>query len=129
MAEIKFVGFVEDWTKNNPQHPAWGMRVSEPHRKKDGDNWVTVGRTNRTVKTAFGVTIDFTQFAKGSRVEVVGKEVTETSEKDGKTYDNLVVKAETVTVLDGPRTQAAPAPAQPFTAPAGWETVDPSAPF
>ena len=103
MAEIKFVGFVDDWTKNTPQHPDWAMRVSEPHRKKDGDQWITVGRTNRTVKAGYDVTIDFTQFAQGSRVEVIGKEVTETSEKDGKRYDNLIVKAESVTVIDGPR--------------------------
>lgn len=96
MAEIQFVGFVEEWTKNSPEHPDWAMKVSEPHRKKDGDAWVTVSRTYRTVKAAYGVSIDFTRFRKGDRVEIVGKEVTEVSEKDGKRYDNLVVKAETV---------------------------------
>jgi hypothetical protein len=101
MAEIKFVGFVEDWTKNNAQHPDWGMRVSEPHRKKDGEEWVTVGRTYRTIKAGYDVRIDFTQFKKGDRVEVIGKELTESSEKDGKRYDNLIVKAETVTRVEG----------------------------
>lgn len=125
MAEITFTGFVDDWTKNNPQHPDWGMRVSEPHRKKDGDQWVTVARTSRTIKAAYGVTIDFSKFPVGSKVSITGKEVTETSEKDGKTYSNLVVKAETVT-LEAPARAAQPAV---FDAPTGWEPVDPSAPF
>jgi hypothetical protein len=125
MADITFIGFVDEWTKNNPQHPDWAMRVSEPHRKKDGDNWVTVSRTNRTVKAAFDVKIDFTQFAKGDRVAITGKEVTETSEKDGKRYDNLVVKAEKVEVIS----PAAPAKATQFTPPTDWAAVDPNAPF
>jgi hypothetical protein len=98
MADIKFTGFVEDWTKNSPQHPDWAMRVSEPHRKKDGDTWVTIGRTYRTIKGGWESGIDFSQFKKGDLVEIVGKELTESSEKDGKRYDNLVVKADTVVV-------------------------------
>lgn len=96
MARIEFTGFVEDWTKNNPQHPDWGMRVSEPHRKKDGEKWVTVARTYRTIKSAYGVTLDFSAFRKGDRVTIIGNEVTESSERDGKRYDNLVVKADEV---------------------------------
>lgn len=96
MAEISFSGFVDEWTKDNPQHPDWGMRVSESHRKKDGDKWVTTARTRRTIKAAYEVDIDFTQFAPGDMVTIVGKEITETSERDGKRYDNLVVKAESV---------------------------------
>lgn len=127
MAEIKLVGFVDDWTKNNPNHPDWAMRVSEPHRKKDGDNWVTVSRTNFTVKAAYDVTIDFTQFARGARVEVIGKQLTETSEKDGKRYDNLVVKAESVTVVDGKH--PAVDVVKDVLAPAGWEPVETELPF
>jgi uncharacterized lipoprotein YehR (DUF1307 family) len=83
------------------------MRVSEAHQKKDGDTYVTIARTYRTVKAGWEVEIDFTQFKKGDLVEVVGKELTETSEKDGKSYNNLVVKAETVTLV--PVRGAAPA--------------------
>jgi len=101
MAEIKFTGYVEEWTKANPSNPDWAMKVSEPHRKKDGEAYVTVGRTYRTIKSAYGVTIDFTKFKKGDRVEIVGKESTETTEKDGKRYDNLIVKAESVKIADG----------------------------
>jgi len=103
VAEISFTGFVVEWSKANPQNPDWGMRVSEPHRKKDGDQWVTVGRTVRTVKAAYGVQVNFGSFKVGDRVIVVGKEVTETSEKDGKRYDNLVVKAETIEIAKGMR--------------------------
>lgn len=99
MAQISFKGFVEEWTKNTPAHPGWAMRVSELHQKKDGDTYVTIARTYRTVKAGWEVEIDFTQFKKGDLVEVTGKELTETSEKDGKRYDNLVVKAETVTLV------------------------------
>jgi len=97
MAEIKFTGFVEDWTKNSPAHPDWAMRVVETHRKKDGDTWVTAGRTYRTIKAAYGVTINFTQFNKGDMVTITGTEITESSERDGKRYDNLIVKAVEVT--------------------------------
>lgn len=107
MAEISFKGFVEEWTKNSPQHPAWGMRVTESHSKKDeSGQWVNTGYTNRTVKTAYGVEIDFTQFAKGDLIQVAGTEVTETSEKDGKKYSNLIVKATAVTLV--PRLRAVP---------------------
>lgn len=126
MATITFTGFVEPWTKNNEQHPDWGMRVAEPHRKKDGDQWVTVARTFRTVKSAYGIDIDFTRFNKGDRVQVSGTEVTEVSERNGETFYNLTVKAESVEVLDSNRQT-------------GWENtlvsslgaveVDPNAPF
>lgn len=127
MAEIQFTGYVEEWTKNSPAHPDWAMKVSEPHRKKDGDNYVTVGRTYRTIKAAYGVTIDFTQFNKGDRVEIFGKELTETTEKDGKRYDNLVVKAESVKVAEGYGSK--PAAAKTTSVPAGWEPVDADMPF
>jgi hypothetical protein len=107
MAQISFKGFVEEWTKNTPAHPGWGMKVSESHQKKEGDAWVTIARTYRTVKAGWDVEIDFSQFKKGDLVEITGKELTETSEKDGKTYSNLVVKADTVTIV--PVRGAAPA--------------------
>lgn len=127
MAAITLIGFVDNWTKNTPEHPDWAMRVTEPHRKKDGDQWVTTSRTNYTIKSAYDVDIDFTQFPVGARVEIVGKQLTETTEKDGKRYDNLIIKAETVTILDAPRNQA-PA-AAPTQVPAGWEPVSDSVPF
>lgn len=99
MAEIKFTGFVDEWTKSNPQHPHWAMKVVEPHRKKNEQTgqWETVGRTWRTIKAAYGVEIDFRNFTKDDMVTIEGKEITESSERDGKTFYNLTVKAETVT--------------------------------
>lgn len=129
MAEITFTGFVEKWTKDDPQHPAWGMRVSEPHRKKDGDKWVTVARTTRTVKAAYGTEIDFTKFPVGSRVEISGKELTEVSDRNGQQYYNLVVKAEFVNVLDAAVAESLK-PAAPAGIPTSWTPVaDESAPF
>ena len=98
MAEIRFTGFVDEWTKTNPQHPHWGMRVVETHRKPEGDKWVTVARTYRTVKAGYEVDIDFTKFTKDDMVTIEGKEVTETTEVDGKKYHKLVVKADKVTL-------------------------------
>lgn len=96
MAKIELTAFVEPWTKNSEQHPAWGMKTAETHRKKDGDDWVDNGRTFRTVKVAYGVDLDLTQFRKGDRVNIVGTEVTESREHDGKKYYDLVVKATSV---------------------------------
>ncbi|WIB25839.1 hypothetical protein [Curtobacterium sp. MCSS17_015] len=103
MAQITYTGFVEDWTQNNPQHPEWGMKTAEPHRKKDGEQWVTTARTFRTVKGGYEndqpVRIDFTQFRKGDRVKVTGTEVTEVRESNGKKYYDLVCKATSVEVI------------------------------
>ena len=98
MAQITFTGFVQEWNKNTPEHPGWGMKVVENHRKQDGDSYVTSSRTYRTIKANFGVDIDFTKFKKDDYVEIVGKELTESTEKDGKRYDNLTVKADSVTL-------------------------------
>jgi hypothetical protein len=123
MAQITFTAFVEDWTQNSPQHPDWGMKTAEPHRKKDGDQWVTTARTFRTVKGGYAndapVRIDFTQFSKGDRVIVTGTEVTEVRESNGKKYYDLVVKATTVVVAPQQgRTQQNSAPADTWSAPA-----------
>lgn len=99
MAEISFKGFVDDWTKDSPAHPDWAMRVAEPHRKQDNGEWVTVDRTRRTVKAAWGTTIDFTQFKQGDFVEIEGRELTESYGKDGKRFENLVVKATSVALV------------------------------
>lgn len=104
MAQITFTGFVEAWSQNNPQHPDWAMKTAEPHRKRDGDSWVTVGRTFRTVKAGYAdgapVGIDFTRFAKGDRVTVSGVEVTEVREVNGKKFYDLVVKATDVALAE-----------------------------
>lgn len=96
MAKIELTAWVEPWTRNNEQHPGWAMKTAETHRKKDGDDWVDNGRTFRTVKVAYGVDMDLTRFRKGDRVNIVGTEVTETREHDGKKYYDLVVKATSV---------------------------------
>jgi hypothetical protein len=138
MADIKFKAFVEDWTKNNSQHPDWAMKTAETHRKKDGDNWVTSSRTFRTVKAGYDdnnqpLAIDFTRFAKGTQVEVIGREMTEVRDHEGKKYYDLVVKATSVVAVERDGQQntptAAPAPAQ-TAAPEAWATTpDSELPF
>jgi hypothetical protein len=98
MAKIEIdSAFVEAWTKNTEQHPAWGMKTAEPHSRKNEDGkYETVGRTFRTVKVPRSTGIDLTMFRKGDRVKVWGREVTETREHEGKKYYDLIVWAERV---------------------------------
>lgn len=111
MAEIKFTGFVDDWRRADhatgaqaQSHPAWGMKVSETHSKKVGDDYIQNGVTRRTVKAGWNketnspAEIDFTQFKTGDRVDVVGVEVSESWESNGRKGSSLVVKATSVTL-------------------------------
>ena len=111
MAKIEIESaFIEAWTKNDEQHPAWGMKTAEPHsRKNDAGKYETVGRTFRTVKVSRASGIDLTQFRKGDRVSVWGKEVTETREHEGKKFYDVVVWADRVEVAESKGQQSAPA--------------------
>lgn len=120
--------FVEPWTKNQDEHPSWGMKTAEPHsRKNDDGKYETVGRTFRTVKVSRASGIDLTQFRKGDRVQVWGKEVTETREHDGKKYYDLVVWADRVEVAES---RGESSSQQPASAPAAseWATTAPANP-
>lgn len=89
--------FVESWNKNTEQHPAWALKCAEPHsRKNDAGKFETVGRTFRTVKVSKASGIDLSVFQKGDRVQVWGREVTETREHEGNKYFDLVVWADRV---------------------------------
>jgi hypothetical protein len=89
--------FVEAWNKNTEQHPAWGMKTADTHSKKDeAGKYQTVGRTFRTIKVGRDSGIDLTQFVKGERVAIWGREVTEEREYDGKKFYDLVVWADRV---------------------------------
>lgn len=102
MAKIEIESaFVEAWTKNSDEHPSWGMKTAEPHsRKNDEDKFETVGRTFRTVKVSRASGIDLTQFRKGDRVQVWGKEITETREHEGKKFYDLVLWADRVELAE-----------------------------
>jgi len=92
--------FVEAWTKNTEEHPAWGMKTAEPHSRKNEDGkYETVGRTFRTIKVPRSTGIDLTMFRKGDRVQVWGREVTETREHEGKKYYDLIVWADRVEIV------------------------------
>jgi len=98
MAKIEIEScFIEAWTKNTDQHPAWGAKTAETHSRKNEDGkYETVGRTFRTVKVSRASGIDLTEFVKGQRVSIWGKEVTETREHEGKKFYDLVVWADRV---------------------------------
>ena len=125
MAKIEIESaFIESWTKNDEQHPAWGMKTAEPHsRKNDAGKYETVGRTFRTIKVSRASGIDLTQFRKGDRVSVSGKEVTETREHEGKKFYDLVVWADRVEVAES-KGQSAPAQADPADS---WAASTPAA--
>jgi len=106
MAEVRFTAFIEK------KLGSWGLSTAEPHSKKnDQDEWVTTSRTFRTVKSAYGVELDFSKLNEGDRITVVGRESTEISEKDGKKYYNLTVKAESV-ALEASRGGGSVAPSE-----------------
>lgn len=100
MAKIEVNAFVSDWKfgEKSP-NPSWGMKVSEPHSKKEGEKWVKVGSTNYTVKSAYGVEIDFSQFNQGERVAITGTLTSESWEANGNKGKSLVIKATSVDVL------------------------------
>ena len=107
MAEIIVTAFVQEWKRDTSDpNPDWGMKVVETHSKKNGDSWETIGRTYFTVKNGWEVNIDFRQFKKGDKVRIVGKQVTEEREYEGKTYKTLTVKATSVDVVQTGTSQA-----------------------
>jgi len=114
MAKIEIESaFVEPWNKNTEAHPAWGMKTAEPHSRKNEDGkYETVGRTFRTVKVSRASGIDLTAFAKGDRVSVWGKEVTEKRTHEGKDYYDLIVWADRVERAGTGAATAAPVTAQ-----------------
>jgi hypothetical protein len=121
MANIDFYGFVDPWQKDSPEHPDWGMKVTEVHQKKENDEWVpTGGRTFRTVKAAYGVEINFADFKQGDRVHIVGTEVTEVSERNGTKYYNLVVKAKSIEVMKAGEKPKSITPGTPIEIPNDW---------
>lgn len=96
MAVISFTGFVEEVLEG--RNGVYGIKVSEGHRKKSGDEWVTVARTFHRVTGAYQSGIDFSAFHKGDRVDVVGKQITDPYEDaQGVKKYPLVVKADSVT--------------------------------
>lgn len=117
MAKIEVNAFVSDWKfgEKSP-NPDWAMKVSEPHSKKDGDKWVKVGSTNYTVKSAYGVDIDFSKFGQGERVAIVGTLSSESWEKNGQKGKSLVIKASSVELLQsGQHEQRNVGTRDPFT--------------
>lgn len=90
MAQVSFKGYVSRVSEKY-------IDVSERHSKPDGQGgWETVGYTN------FRVWIPEAQrgqkFEEKAFVEVSGKQKTETTEKDGRKYNNLIVSAESIIV-------------------------------
>lgn len=107
MAEIKFKATVKTAYEKF-------LIVYEKHSKKTpAGEWETVGFTDFKVWLPEGVS--GSSFAEKDFIEVTGRQKTETVEKDGKTYKNLVVSAEVVeTVSSKPKAPVFDASDAPF---------------
>lgn len=126
MAKIEFEAFIESWSKNTDQHPAWGMKTAETHRRKlDDGSYETTARSFRTVKVSKSSGIDLTEFVKGDRVKVWGSEVTESREHEGKKYYDVVVWADRVEVAEKGAGLTSGATAS-VPEPAPWATSSPT---
>lgn len=101
MAEIKFKATVKTAYDRF-------LIVYEKHSKKTpAGEWETVGYTDYKVWLPEG--LSGTMFQEKDYIEVAGRQKTETVEKDGKTYKNLVVSAEVVETISS-KPKAAPLP-------------------
>jgi hypothetical protein len=91
MAEIKFKATVKTSYEKF-------LIVYEKHSKKTpAGEWETVGYTDFKVWLPEG--LSGSMFTEKDYIEVTGRQKTETVEKDGKTYKNLVVSAEVVETI------------------------------
>lgn len=122
MAKIEFSGFVEDVLEGRTG--AYGLKIAEPHRKKNGDEWVTVARTFHRVTGAYEATINWSSFSKGDRVDVEGRQVTDPyTDNTGKKQYPLIVRASSIVPAErGGQQHAAPAAD-------AWAAADDSSPF
>ena len=92
MAEIKFKGTIKNVYDRF-------LIVYEKHSKKNAqDEWETVGFTDFKVWLPDGMT--GSEFAEKDYIEVTGRQKTEKTEKDGKTYKNLVVQAQVIETIN-----------------------------
>lgn len=88
MAEVKFKATVKSIYDRF-------LIVYEKHSKKNAqDQWETTGYTDFKVWLPEGMTGK--EFAEKDYIEVTGRQKTENSERDGKTYKNLVVNASVI---------------------------------
>lgn len=126
MAQVKFIGFVNEWRKDSDEkHPNWALKCGEPHRKKlPSGEYETIGTSYWVVKNGWDSTknapadIDFTQFSVGDRIEVTGTSITEKWESNGKKGTTLICKAEKVSFV---MSQVAKPTAQAGTVSRGYE--------
>ena len=93
MAEVKFKATVKNVFDKF-------LIVYEKHSKKnEAGEWETTGFTDFKVWLPDGLVGG--EFSEKDYIEVSGRQKTETVEKDGKTYKNLVVSANVIETLKG----------------------------
>lgn len=102
MAEVKFKATVKNVYEKF-------LIVYEKHSKKNqAGEWETIGYTDFKVWLPEGMTGK--EFSEKDYIEVSGRQKTETVEKDGKTYKNLVVGADVIETLKGGSKSPVPQP-------------------
>lgn len=93
MAKIEFEGFVNEHVGN----PAFVLKVSENHRRKnDQGEYENAGRTFFDVKVPRDSKITLGQIPVDTRIKVVGRQVTEVREHEGKKFYTLTVWADRI---------------------------------
>jgi len=107
MAEIIVIAYVSEWKRESTDlHPNWAMKLTEPHYKKSGETSFIAARTYYTVQAGWEVEIDFTKFKVGDKVKVSGKQLMESREWKGKTYNTLTIRADSVELVQSSNSQA-----------------------
>lgn len=135
MAKVEFTGFVQAWSKSNPQHPGWGMRVKEPGQKMVNGEYVSTGASTwRTVTSTKEANVDFGDYSEGDLVEIKGYEYPEKSEYNGEEKVNIMCKAFSVELKKkgsgGSGYTPKQAPADDWGVPEEWtEVKDEETPF
>lgn len=126
----ELVAYVSDWKYGTDEpNPSWAMKVSEPHYKKEGNKYVKIGSTNYTIKAAYGVDIDFTQFRQGEKVIITGTQLSEEWESNGKKGKNLIIKATSVMEMQYKPEWREAGTVEPERLPNDWVELDKDAPF
>jgi len=125
MANIDFTAFVEDAIRAQTGG-VFVLKTAETHSKKDENGkYQTVARTFRDVKVSRESGINLDAYAKGDRVSIRGREVTEKrAGAEGKDFYSLVVWADSI---DRAGSGNAPVPSavepDPWKNTPSWETA------
>lgn len=120
MAKIEFEGFVNEQVGN----PVFVLKVAENHRKKTADGgYENAGKTFFDVKVGRDSGIDLGSVPVDSRVKIVGRQLTEVREYQGKKFYTLTVWADRIEPAQSQNGAGGPQNSRGTQSPtAGWNS-------